>query len=91
MGHTIYYRVEILDWEGFRKFIARTCEGLGFRIIMENESVLILPECSGTEPLEIMRNGEGFVKTNLVEPCHSIFLLILHSVSSFGSVEMWED
>jgi peptide/nickel transport system ATP-binding protein len=48
-------------------------------------------ERRGVEPLEIRKKGRGFVKTNLIEPCHSLYLLVLHSVSSFGSVEVWED
>ncbi|NJE62036.1 TonB-dependent receptor [Thermococcus sp. 21S7] len=91
MGHTIYYRISIDGWEEFRDFLEKVCEGLGFRVVGGEDSVIILPECRGVEPLEIKKNGEGFVKTNLVEPCHSIYLLLLHSVSSFGSVELWED
>ncbi|NJE00510.1 TonB-dependent receptor [Thermococcus sp. JdF3] len=91
MGHTVYYRIEVSDWEGFREFIAGICGGLGLELILGDESILIIPGCRGVEPLEIRKKGRGFVKTNLIEPCHSLYLLVLHSVSSFGSVELWED
>ncbi|CAD5243403.1 TonB-dependent receptor [Thermococcus camini] len=91
MGHTVYYVTRIDRWEEFRGFLGKICEGLGFRLVGGDDYVLILPECYGVEPLKIKKNGEGFVKTNLIEPCHSIYLLVLHSASSFGSVEVWED
>lgn len=91
MGHTVYYRTRIEQWDDFRRFIERICEGIGYELIETNDSIIILPECPGVEPLEIKRDGNGFVKTNLVEPCHSIYLLVIHSLSSFGSVEVWGD
>ncbi|KUH34044.1 TonB-dependent receptor [Thermococcus celericrescens] len=91
MGHTVYYRTRIDSWKEFKEFLEKVCEGLSFRFVEGEDAVLILPECYGVEPLEIKKMGRGFVKTNLVEPCHSIYLLVLHSVSSFGSVELWED
>ncbi|WP_297089714.1 TonB-dependent receptor [Thermococcus sp.] len=91
MGHTLYYRTRIDRWDGFKGLLETVCEGLGFRVVGGEDSVTVFPECHGVEPLEIMKNGEGFVKTNLIEPCHSIYLLILHSVAFFGSVELWED
>ena len=91
MGHTVYYLTRIDRWEEFSGFIKEVCEGLGFSFIESEDVVLIFPECHGVEPLEIKKRGNGFVKTNLVEPCHSIYLLVLHSVSSFGFVELWED
>lgn len=91
MGHTVYYRIRIDRWEEFRGFLERVCDGLGFSFLEGEDAVIIFPECHGVELLEIKKNGEGFVKTNLIEPCHSIYLLVLHSVSSFGSVELWED
>ncbi|ACS33266.1 Putative TonB-dependent receptor [Thermococcus gammatolerans EJ3] len=91
MGHTIYYKTSIHRWEEFLSFIGRVCQGLGYEVAPVGESVSVFPTCSLVEPLLIPRSGEGFVKTNLIEPCHSIYLLILHSVSSFGSVSVWED
>ena len=91
MGHTVYYRTEVVEWEGFVKFMEGVCDGLGLETLVEKESITILPGCDGVEPLTIPKRGEGFVKTNLVEPCHSIYMLILRSISSFGSVFIWED
>ncbi|ASJ08417.1 TonB-dependent receptor [Thermococcus siculi] len=91
MGHTVYYRIKVERWGDFRDFLKRICEGLGYTFIDGNDSVLVIPDCSLVEPLEIKKDGEGFSKTNFIEPCHSIYLLILHSVSSFGSVSVWED
>ncbi|ASJ11634.1 hypothetical protein [Thermococcus thioreducens] len=91
MGHTVYYVTRIDRWREFRDFLEKVCGGLGFRLVEGEDTVMIFPECRGVEPLEMKKNGKGFVKTNLVEPCHSIYLLVLHSVSSFGSVELWED
>ncbi|ASJ10372.1 TonB-dependent receptor [Thermococcus sp. P6] len=91
MGHTLYYRTRIERRSGFRKFLRRVCEGIGYRFSEGSGSVIVFPECPLVEPLEIPWKGEGSVKTNLIEPCHSVYLLILHSVSFFGSVELWED
>jgi len=91
LGHTVYYLTRIDRWKEFRVFLKKVCEGLGFSFLESEDAVIIFPECHGVEPMEIKKRGKGFVKTNLVEPCHSIYLLMLHSVSSFGSVELWED
>ncbi len=91
MGHTIYYNTKIPKWKEFTRLIARVCEGLGYEVELHMEEVVVYPTCSQVEPLRIKKNGEGFAKTNLIEPCHSVYLLVLHSVSSFGSVSVWED
>lgn len=91
MGHTLYYTTRVERWEEFRVFLRRVCTGLSYYLKEGDECVTVIPECPLVEPLRIWRKGEGFVKTNLVEPCHSVYLLILHSVSSFGSVEVSED
>ncbi|NJE45873.1 TonB-dependent receptor [Thermococcus sp. GR7] len=91
MGHTVYYRTRIERWDDFKRFIEGICDGLGYEFVEMGESVLVVSGCLHVEPLQIKREGFGFAKTNLVEPCHSIYLLILHSLSSFGSVEVWED
>ena len=91
MGHTLYYYTDIERWEEFKGFLKRVSEGLGYVFFEKGESVFIRPECLSVEPLEIRKKGKGFTKTNLIEPCHSIYLLILHSVSSFGSISVWED
>ena len=91
MGHTIYYRVDVRGWREFLGFIVRVCNGLGLETLVEEDCIRIFPSCDGVEPLEIPKKGDGFAKTNLVEPCHSLYLLILHSVAFFGSAELWED
>ncbi|WP_082781405.1 TonB-dependent receptor [Thermococcus peptonophilus] len=91
MGHTIYYNISIQKWYEFTKFINRVCSGIGYQLKEENESLIVFPQKMGVEPLRIKKDGVGFAKTNLIEPEHSIYLLILHSVSSFGSVSVWED
>ncbi len=91
MGHTLYYRTHIERWREFSTFLERVCAGLGYPVDIKEEKVVIYSPCPLVEPLRIGRNEERFVKTNLIEPCHSVYLLILHSVAFFGSVEIWED
>jgi len=91
LGHTIYYRVNLRKWKEFVAFIKRACSGLELETVTEGNVILIFPNCRGVEPLRIPKVGEGFVKTNLVEPCHSIYTLVLYSISSFGGVSVWED
>jgi len=91
LGHTIYYTTSIKRWDEFVAFIKRICRGLGWDLEAGEESIAVFPPCIPVEPLVVKRRGEGFAKTNLSEPCHSIYLLILHSVSSFGAVSIWED
>lgn len=91
MGHTIYYKTSIEQWDAFRELIEKICEGLRYDLETSANYVIVIPNCELVEPLKIEKLGEGFAKTNKFEPCHSIYLLILHSVCSFGSVEIWED
>ncbi len=91
MGHTVYYLLEIVDWDGFRELVERAAKALGFGLEWENGMLLLHPPCRPVEPLRLCKKCSGFVKTNLVEPCHSVYLLVLHSAASFGSVSLWED
>ncbi|NPA48183.1 MAG: TonB-dependent receptor [Thermococci archaeon] len=91
MGHTIYYKTAVDGWKEFMSFVERVCYGLGYSVEEDEDALIVIPECPLVEPLIIERNGSGFVKTNLIEPCHSIYLLLLHSISSFGSVSVFED
>jgi len=91
LGHTIYYFTHITDWKKFLDFLALVCAGVGFSLHSEESSVVVSPPCPHVEELKIKRHGAGFVKTNFVEPCHSIYLLMLYAVSSFGSADVWED
>ncbi|WP_461864200.1 TonB-dependent receptor [Thermococcus sp.] len=91
MGYSIYYHTKVERWDDFRRFIETVCNGIGLDLSFVGDSILISPECRFVESLMIHRSGEGSVKTNRVEPYHSLYLLVLHSISSFGSVEVWED
>ncbi len=91
MGHTVHYTADIERWDEFVRFIKRICLGLGWGVDDEEENITVFPPCYSVEPLAIRKKGRGFAKTNLVEPCHSVYLLILYSASSFGSVSVWED
>jgi hypothetical protein len=91
LGHTVYYKTSIEQWEAFREFIERICTGLKYNFRASETKIVITPHCRSVEPLVIEKKGEGFAKTYRIEPYHSIYLLILHSVCSFGSIEIWED
>ena len=91
MGHTIYYKTDVRMWRQFGGFIERVSEGIGYTVTITETSTTLNPSHPLVEPLIIKKKGFGFVKTNLIEPHHSIYLLILHSVAFFGSVELWED
>ncbi|WP_297509208.1 TonB-dependent receptor [Thermococcus sp.] len=91
MGHTIYYLMDVEEWKDFRMLIERVCFGLGWEFESKLDEIRIFPACISVEPLLLKKRGSGFVKTNLIEPCHSIYLLILYSASAFGSVSVWED
>ncbi len=88
MGYTIYYRIKLDEPERAFRFIERACRGLGMECELEEERIII--KCPSVEPL-IIKNGEGFAKTYGREPCTSLYLLLLLSLSAFGSVELWED
>ncbi|WP_048056061.1 hypothetical protein [Pyrococcus sp. ST04] len=89
MGYTVYYKTKIDKWREFIKLIERISGGLGIEIkIRENEVIL---KGEDVEELRIKKEGYSSVKTYGREPYTSIYLLILYSISSFGSVEVWED
>lgn len=89
MGHTIYYHLELKEPGRAFRFIEKVCRGLNLEYgLLEGE---IIVRCSpNVEPL-VIKNGKGFAKTYGREPCTSLYLLLLLSLSSFGSVELWED
>ena len=91
MGHSIHYQTDVEEWRGFSKFVERVAYGIGYEIEAIGESLILDPGHPLVEPLVIEKRGRGFAKTNLIEPHHSIYLLILHSIAFFGSVELWED
>ena len=91
MGHTVYYRTRVERWRMFRRFVERVARGIGYQVQTTEGSLTLNPGHPLVEPLVVEKRGEGFAKTNLVEPHHSIYLLVLHSIAFFGSVELWED
>ncbi|WP_048053372.1 hypothetical protein [Pyrococcus horikoshii] len=91
MGYSIYYKIEISNWKKMITLINRICDGLGFELIVSHDRVIIDPELGNIESLIIPKKGYGSVKTFGIEPITTIYLLILYSLSSFGSVEVWED
>ena len=91
LGHTIYYLMDVEEWEDFKVLIERVCFGLGWEFEGKSDKITVFPACPSVEPLTLKRRGSGFAKTSLIEPCHSIYLLILYSASAFGSVSVWED
>jgi len=91
VGHTIYYRTDVERWGPFVTFARDVARGIGYDFRRGNSEVALYPGSPLVEPLVIPRRGEGFAKTNMIEPHHSIYLLFLHSVAFFGSVELWED
>ncbi|WP_048146679.1 hypothetical protein [Pyrococcus abyssi] len=91
MGYSIYYKTSIREWDKFIIFIDRVSQGLGLNVDLLEDEVIIYPGLERVEPLRIPRKGYGSVKTFGIEPITSIYLLFLYSLSSFGSVEVWED
>ena len=90
MGYTIYYRVSIKEHEKACAFVKRICSGLNWDCEVNEEEIIIKPVTEEVEPL-IIKNGRGFVKTYKREPYTSIYLLLLSSLSAFGSVEVSDD
>ncbi|WP_297466324.1 TonB-dependent receptor [Thermococcus sp.] len=91
MGHSIHYKTNIARWNDFEKLVERVAYGIGYEVEVGKNYLVLDPGHPLVEPLIIEKKGIGFAKTNLVEPHHSIYLLVLHSVAFFGSVELWED
>ncbi len=91
MGHTLYYNYRCEHWNELKEFIGEISSGLGLSLSESNESILVYSPCPKVEPLVIPLRGRGFVKTNKIEPCHSLYKLIIYSLSFFGSLEVWED
>lgn len=91
MGYTIYYRVVLVNEEKALRVLEEVCTGLGLQIEKKGSAIVITPECTCIEPL-IIKSGEwSFSKTYKKEPYTSLYKLILLSLSSFGSVELFDD
>jgi len=90
MGYTVYYHVEIKEYKKACTFIERICNGLNLDCKFNEREIIIIPPSKEVEPL-VIKNGRGFVKTYKREPYTSIYLLVLLSLSAFGSVEVSDD
>jgi len=91
MGYTIYYRVVLVDEKNALRVLKEVCTGLGLQIEKKDSAIVITPGCTDVEPL-IIKTGElSFSKTYKKEPYTSLYKLILLSLSSFGSVELFDD
>jgi len=90
MGYTIYYHVKIKEYKKACTFIERICNGLNLDCRFNETEIIIKPPSKEVEPL-VIKNGRGFVKTYKREPYTSIYLLLLLSLSAFGSVEVSDD
>ena len=90
MGYTIYYYVKIKEYKKACTFIERICNGLNLDCRFNEREIIIKPSSKEVEPL-VIKNGSGFVKTYKREPYTSIYLLLLLSLSAFGSVEVSDD
>lgn len=91
MGHSIHYKTNVTKWRDFSRLVERVAYGIGYEVEVGKNYLVLNSGHPLVEPLVIEKKGKGFAKTNLVEPHHSIYLLVLHSVAFFGSVELWED
>ena len=90
MGYTIYYHVKIKEYKKAYAFIERICNGLNLDCRFNEREIIVKPSSKDVEPL-VIKNGRGFVKTYKREPYTSIYLLVLFSLSAFGSVEVSDD
>ncbi len=91
MGHTLYYKYACERWGELKRFLQEISRGIGLDISEGDELVVIHSPYPTVEPLLIRKSGEEFVKTNKIEPYHSIYKLIIYSLAFFGSLEVWED
>ncbi|MDN5319769.1 MAG: hypothetical protein PWP49_189 [Thermococcaceae archaeon] len=90
MGYTIYYSLEIREYKRASRFIERICKGLNLECEFREGEIIIQPPSKEVEPL-VIKNGKGFVKTYKREPYTSLYLLLLLSLSAFGSVVVFDD
>ena len=90
MGYTIYYRVSFNDRDKALKILRPILEELNFRVYEENAEIIIEPDCERVEPMII--NGRWMsAKTYKLQPYTGIYKLLLLSLSSFASVEAFDD
>lgn len=91
MGYTIYYKITFRDRRKAIKVIRQILEELGFTLYEKNEEVLIAPPTDSVELMRIKENEWLSVKTYKKQPWTGIYKLLLLSLSSFASVEAFDD
>ncbi|WP_199919981.1 hypothetical protein [Thermococcus piezophilus] len=90
MGYTIYYIVSFRDRDKALKVLKPILEELNFRVYEKNAAIIIEPNCERVEPMII--NGRWMsAKTYKLQPYTGIYKLLLLSLSSFASVEAFDD
>ncbi|WP_175060145.1 hypothetical protein [Thermococcus sp. 2319x1] len=90
MGYTLYYHIRLKEPEKAARFIERVCKGLRWDFNSREGEIIVSPPEEKVEPL-VIKEGKGFTKTYKKEPYTSIYLLLLLSLSAFGSVEVSDD
>ncbi|WP_048874621.1 hypothetical protein [Thermococcus litoralis] len=90
MGYTIYYHIHIRKPKKAAEFIEIVCKGLGWDFDVREGEIIIFPPEEKVEPL-VIKDGKGSAKTYKKEPYTTIYLLLLLSLSAFGSVDVSDD
>ncbi|MCO6041877.1 hypothetical protein [Thermococcus alcaliphilus] len=90
MGHTLYYHIRLKEPEKAARFIERVCKGLRWDFDTREGEIIVFPPEEKVEPL-VIKDGKGFAKTYKEEPYTTIYLLLLFSLSAFGSVDISDD
>ncbi|MDK2782427.1 MAG: hypothetical protein PWQ32_16 [Thermococcaceae archaeon] len=90
MGYTLYYHIRLKEPEKAARFIERVCKGLGWDFDAREREIIAFPPEEKVEPL-VIKDGKGFAKTYKKEPYTTIYLLLLFSLSAFGSVDVSDD
>ncbi|NJE08956.1 hypothetical protein E3E31_10565 [Thermococcus sp. M39] len=91
MGYTIYYRMEFGERKRAIKVIKPILEELGFTVYEKDAEILIKPPTNSVEPMIIKEKEWLSVKTYKRQPWTGIYKLLLVSLSSFASVEAFDD
>ncbi len=91
MGYTIYYKIKFRDRKRAAKVIKPILEELGFTVYEKDTEISIRPPTNSVEPMRIEENEWLSVKTYKRQPWTGIYKLLLVSLSSFASVEAFDD
>ncbi len=91
MGYTIYYKITFRDRKRVTKVIKPILEELGLTAYEKGTEISIRPPTNSVEPMRIKENEWLSVKTYKKQPWTGIYKLLLVSLSSFASVEAFDD